>query len=236
MHIGQVAGWGMVLAGLGLAIMHRLAPRTTLRLRVGLAIFLVIWCLLPGDLSPVFWLCLAFQSPSFVGMLLGLGLLLRSLAPFHETGGAPAQPLPAQHATTDVASSPPVQLDVVQEGAALEGVAMWGVAFAGVLLGYALVLDTFALFPVQWYAWGFGPLAVAVVAAVALLPFAFPGFAGKPPRAAWVLPVAVALFVLTRLPSGNVWDAVLDPFTWLALQVYLLRSMFTALRRSATRA
>jgi len=28
----------------------------------------------------------------------------------------------------------------------------------------------------------------------------------------------LALFVLTRLPTGNVWDALLDPWLWGGLQ------------------
>jgi hypothetical protein len=28
----------------------------------------------------------------------------------------------------------------------------------------------------------------------------------------------LALFVLLRLPTGNVWDALLDPWLWLLLQ------------------
>jgi hypothetical protein len=30
------------------------------------------------------------------------------------------------------------------------------------------------------------------------------------------------LFALTRLPTGNVWDALLDPITWVGLQLWLL--------------
>jgi len=34
---------------------------------------------------------------------------------------------------------------------------------------------------------------------------------------AWLLPVALLLFAGTRLPTGNVWDAVMDPLLWLFL-------------------
>jgi hypothetical protein len=225
MHIGQVAGWAVVLAGLGVALValvaSRLDSRLAQRLRVAIAVLVLAWCLLPADLSPVFWLGLAFQSPSLVGILLGLGLLLRWLVP--DFGSSPSHALfPA----TSVEASKSV----------LPELASVGMALAGVLLGYALLLDTFAMLPVQLYAWGFGPLAVVAVAAVALLPLVLRSVTGQLPQTAWVLPVAVALFVLTRLPSGNVWDAVLDPLTWLALQAYLLRRVFRALRRSATRA
>jgi hypothetical protein len=36
----------------------------------------------------------------------------------------------------------------------------------------------------------------------------------------------VLLFVLLRLPTGNVWDAVLDPWLWLGLHWVLLRGVF----------
>jgi len=42
----------------------------------------------------------------------------------------------------------------------------------------------------------------------------------------WVLSTVAVLaaYVLLRLPTGNVWDAVLDPFVWLALHVQLWRT------------
>jgi hypothetical protein len=33
------------------------------------------------------------------------------------------------------------------------------------------------------------------------------------------------LFAATRLPTGNLWDAVLDPWLWLALQGVLVRRL-----------
>ena len=33
------------------------------------------------------------------------------------------------------------------------------------------------------------------------------------------------LFVLTRWPSGNLWDALLDPLLWLGLQFFGLRGL-----------
>ena len=94
-------------------------------------------------------------------------------------------------------------------------------ALAGVLVGWALLLDTFALLPMQLYAWGFSPVAVALVVFGALLPW----LAGRSPRHSrwWMLPVALLVFVAVRLPSGNVWDAVLDPWLWVALHIYLVR-------------
>jgi hypothetical protein len=39
--------------------------------------------------------------------------------------------------------------------------------------------------------------------------------------------VVLTAYALLRLPTGNVWDAVLDPFVWLALHVQLWRTWRT---------
>ncbi len=99
------------------------------------------------------------------------------------------------------------------------------VALLGVLLGWALVLDTLNYWPTffnpQLYALGFeaaGLWCVLATAAAVLL------WTEVPRR--WVLSaVAVlAVYVMLRLPTGNVWDAVLDPFVLLALHVQLWRT------------
>jgi hypothetical protein len=99
------------------------------------------------------------------------------------------------------------------------------VAWMGVLLGWALVADTLnywpAWFDLQLYALGFTStglwLVLAATAAVLLWV--------QPPKR-WVFSVAavMAAYVLLRLPTGNAWDAVLDPFVWLALHVQLWRA------------
>lgn len=96
----------------------------------------------------------------------------------------------------------------------------WFLPMCGVLLGWVLLLDTFALLPGQWYALGFSPAAVLTVAGVACVPWLF---GGATLSRACVLPVVVVTFVALRLPTGNVWDAVLDPWLWLALHGVLLR-------------
>ena len=96
---------------------------------------------------------------------------------------------------------------------------------AGVLLGWVLLFDTFALLPVPVYAWGFGPAAFLLVCALALLPLVAAGAGVWRASGAWQVAAAVALFGLSRWPSGNVWDAVLDPWLWLLLNGYALRAV-----------
>jgi len=100
-----------------------------------------------------------------------------------------------------------------------------GGAPALVLLGWALLLDTFALWPLSLYAWGFAPLTLGVLVLLGCLPWLLRGNA----TLSGLLVAALLLHVLLRLPSGNVWDAVLDPWLWLLLQVDWLRRR---LRRS----
>ncbi|QDL55810.1 hypothetical protein [Rhodoferax aquaticus] len=110
---------------------------------------------------------------------------------------------------------------------------LWFLPVCGVLLGWVLLLDTFALLPGEWYAFGFSAAAVWVVAAVACVPWLFWGTAQT--RWIWaLLPIVVLVFVALRLPTGNVWDAVLDPWLWLVLQGMLVRKVL-ALRRSRKR-
>jgi hypothetical protein len=99
------------------------------------------------------------------------------------------------------------------------------VAFLGVVLGWALVLDTLnywpAFFNPQLYALGFESaglwLVLAITAAVM--------YWAQPPKR-WTLSATAVLaaYVLLRLPTGNAWDALLDPFVWLALHVQLWRT------------
>jgi hypothetical protein len=103
------------------------------------------------------------------------------------------------------------------------------VAWLGVLLGWALVLDTLnywpAFFNPQLYALGFESAGLwGVLAAIAAVLLWV-----QVPRRWTVSVVAVlAAYVLLRLPTGNVWDALLDPFVWLALHVQLWRAWRSA--------
>ena len=92
---------------------------------------------------------------------------------------------------------------------------------AALVVGWLLLLDTLAQLPVALYALGFDAPALAVVAMATLLPLLQAGAARR--VSTWLGPLAVLVFVLLRLPTGNVWDAVLDPWLWLGLHGYLLR-------------
>lgn len=95
-------------------------------------------------------------------------------------------------------------------------------AWVLVLLGWLLLLDTFAVLPFSLYAAGFAPWVLAVAVMLGLLPWLLHG-AGR-----WsaLLLGACVLYVALRLPTGNLWDALLDPWLWLFLQADALRRWF----------
>jgi hypothetical protein len=193
MRLGLTLGWALVLAALLVALAYRLP----LAARRALATALVLWTLVPGPMSPDYWLGLAFHAPSLSAMLVSLWLLRRLLFP--------AQP-----------------------GLRLRGVvtphgSLWWL-LGTVALGYGLLLDAFAVLPVQLYAWGFSPALLLALMLLSLLPWVIGNKARCP--LGWVAPCALALFALTRLPTGNLWDALLDPWLWFALHIALLRAVY----------
>lgn len=194
MQLWRSLGWSVVLAWLGASAVGRWWPaKASGWQRPWTAALLpALWVWAPGGYSPAYWLGLVFQAPSGVTVLLCAGLLVE-----RRVGTRP--------------SVAPVD----RAGLVL--------AILAVLLGWALLLDTFALLPVQLYAWGFSPLAAGLVAVAALLPWVL---AQRPLRGTdWrmgVVPLAVLILVVWRLPSGNAWDAVLDPCLWLVLHGVLL--------------
>jgi hypothetical protein len=151
-----------------------------------------------GSAFTLYWLGLAFQSLSFSAVfLLGLACL-----------GALYQP--GKRETPQKTN----------------GISQW-LLWVAVMPGYLLLLDTFAVLPWQIYALGFSPLALLCLLAVSLLPGLLRGFTfSRSTPEVWVAPTALLLFAATRLPTGNVWDALIDPWLWLFLNGALLRAVF----------
>ncbi|RZT94958.1 hypothetical protein [Rivibacter subsaxonicus] len=97
-----------------------------------------------------------------------------------------------------------------------------------VLVALLLYLSVFALLPHDLYSWGTAPLPFAAAgAAVAIGWFVVGQRPGHRPLAALALAGALLVHALLRLPTGNAWDAVLDP--WLAL--WALASLVAGWRR-----
>lgn len=186
-------GWALVLAALvavAVAAGGRRCGAAPQRVRAGargLGLAVMLWCALPGEGSAAFWLGLAFQAPSLsLGLLSALVLVQHCARPGRWTQRA---------------------ADTLARMRAWAGLA--------VLLGWVLLLDTFAVWPLALYPLGFGVAVWLVLLAVVGLPWAWR--AGAWPTHAAVVGWGLVLlgFALLRLPSGNVWDAVLDPWLWL---------------------
>ncbi|MEK9951305.1 MAG: hypothetical protein VW687_03965 [Curvibacter sp.] len=179
--------WGLVLAALGLAWLAR--RNAGGRLARWLPPVLLLGCLLPGALSPAYWLGLALRAPSGLLVLFCAWTLWRHYRP-QTPGPAP-------------------------------GPVLQSCAWPLVALGWLLLLDTFALLPFSLYAWGFAPVTLGVLALLGLMPALL--------RAQYALSGlwlgVLLLHLVLRLPTGNAWDAVLDPALWLWLQVAALRRL-----------
>jgi hypothetical protein len=89
-------------------------------------------------------------------------------------------------------------------------------------LGWLLALEVFQVWPHGWaslFALGFEPLALWSVLLVTVLAV------WRYSSGAWRWPIFLMLgvFVVLRVPTGNLWDALLDPFVWVGCQVVVLR-------------
>jgi hypothetical protein len=167
----------------------------------------LVLTLLPGPRSPAYWLGLAFQMPSLTSVLLCLVWLMNS-------GWAPRK----RFSNLSMANPAPLQLCQSTLGLALQVVAT--------LLGWVLLADLLALWPVSVYSWGFGPAALAGVGGVLAIEWLLVGNRRQNTMMTALLAAVLGLYVLTRLPSGNVWDALLDPWLWLVIQISLTRRLW----------
>jgi len=193
-------GWAIVVATVACALWRGAAPLSRTGVAAITAGALALMAL-PGNLSPAWYLGLAFQYPS--GLLVGCCLV-------HLTerwnGARRSEAMPP----------------------ALAGV----LAVAGTLL----YLDAVGFLTSGYYYAGFGgilaPLVAVIMAGACALAIARNHARGI---AAAVLG-AVVLFSVLRLPSGNLWDALLDPllFGW-AIAALLAGALRRTRRRVADR-
>jgi hypothetical protein len=191
MHVG----WGVVMA----ALLNSLLSQSVGVVRHLIVCVVAVIACIPGTWGPVYWLGLAFQTPSVLAVLWA-----------------------GQH----LYSRWPIAAWTLKARQSQRSAVNMTFALFGVVLGWFLLLDILALVPMQLYAWGFSPWTAGVALLLGLLPWIFQGMSGLR-SAGGLIVLAVVVFTLLRLPTGNVWDALLDPWLWVVLHVYLLR---TALR------
>jgi branched-subunit amino acid transport protein len=88
-----------------------------------------------------------------------------------------------------------------------------------------LALDTFALFDIALYAIGFTPYAVLAALFFACLLQLISARSGHAQNTrhhrelAAIVLIATLVHLLLRLPTGNMWDALLDPWLWVIAHV-----------------
>ena len=100
--------------------------------------------------------------------------------------------------------------------------------------GALLYLDAFGLLAGGYYYAGFGPGA-ALCAVLLAAGCALAAVRGRGRTQACAILGALLLFSLARLPSGNLWDALLDPLLWgwsvLTLGAAALRALLSRAAR-----
>jgi hypothetical protein len=187
MHVG----WGVVMA----ALLNRLLSQSVGVVRHLIVLIVAVIACIPGTWGPVYWLGLAFQTPSVLAVLWA-----------------------GQH----LYSRWPIAAWTLKARQSQRSAVNMAFTLLGVVLGWLLLLDTLALVPMQLYAWGFSPWSAGVALLLGLLPWIFLGISGLRSAGGLVV-LSVVVFTLLRLPTGNVWDVLLDPWLWLVLHIYLVR-------------
>lgn len=81
-------------------------------------------------------------------------------------------------------------------------------------LGIVLYIDAIGLVSLGLYYWGFGPYAAPLLALVLAAASAVAFARGTLRVPALALLLAMMSFTILRLPTGNIWDALLDPLLW----------------------
>ena len=82
------------------------------------------------------------------------------------------------------------------------------------LAGAALYLDAIGVLSRGFYFWGFTEVQAPLAGLVLLGASAWAALMQQARAHALALLAAMAAYAMLRLPTGNLWDAVLDPFLW----------------------
>lgn len=195
-------GWALVLAAL-VGIAAHSAPLRPFRIPTrALMVLVALWACIPGTWGLSYWLGLAFQTPSLMAMVLSLQAIWQWLVHDRRQLAAP---------------------EWVVNRSRRRG-PCWSCRYAalGLLMGWLLLLDTFAYLPISLYVWGFSPWVFGLLWLLAMWPWIM-GARWSQSGPAPALVVVLALYGLMRWPTGNVWDAVLDPWLFVGLHLYLFR-------------
>jgi hypothetical protein len=197
-HVWWMMGWALVAAAL--------TRRWTRNSWMGALVF--VGLSIPGAYAPLGFWALAFQSPSVVLVVWALWQLQKPLLLKSSNRSEMST-----HSMNEYEQPIPVPTELL---------------IALTILGWLLCLETFQIWPSSWpslFAVGFEAVSVWVVVLLTLILVWKSSLKGSNAIAAWHLQILVVLgvYVCVRLPTGNLWDALLDPFVWVAMQVVLLK-------------
>lgn len=210
LSVGMHVGWALVLG----AISAWLLQAFSIKLRKAVAVTVVLLCLIPNAWSPSWWLGLAFQTPSLIlqglcGLYLYRGLYTQSAS-----------------------------LTALDDSAASQIKLRWplGLLLPAIIAGWILALDTFALFGISFYPIGFTPYAVLAALFFACLLQLISARSGHAASTrhyrelAVIILLAIVVHMLFRLPTGNMWDALIDPWLWMMAHGFAASTLIQSLR------
>ena len=106
----------------------------------------------------------------------------------------------------------------------------WRLALALALGGAVLYADAVGALGLGLYAWGFDAVQAPVVAIVLSVLSLAVIVRGRQVWAGWAVLLALTLHAVTHLPTGNFFDALLDPLLWLWAVWRCGAAAFAALR------
>lgn len=89
-----------------------------------------------------------------------------------------------------------------------------GVAAIVALAGSILYLDAIGWTSQGFYYWGFGPIGAPLLALFIAVACSVAAVRSYARSQALAILLAMAIFAVLRLPTGNVWDALFDPLLW----------------------
>ena len=230
--------WGLVCVWVWLL----LSGRGSQRMRLTIAALLLVWSMWPSDYSPTYWLGLAFQSPSASTAALCLASIWQRITPGPDGNRHSQVSVPVPSVKTAAAQPQGFGSTNVQSlGRGIQAAgqpALVLTAALGWAGGWLLLLDSFAMLPVALYELGFSVAAIALVLSALFLVLIAALRLGQSVQQLCLfgaLALAVlAVFVLFRLPTGNLFDALLDPLLWLGLNLWWARRAFLGIRVLAT--
>jgi hypothetical protein len=106
------------------------------------------------------------------------------------------------------------KLTLAWNGAAPASVMRTWLALPIVLAGSILYLEAMGILATGLYYRGFGPVGAPAIALVLAMGCTWLAVRGQARAQAMAILLATSLFCIFRLPSGNLWDALLDPLLW----------------------